>query len=260
MRGCIPQLYREIHTFTRPGGKAYPEVIYKKHGYGDHTTNEEKRRNALWHRAGLRHLHTGTEQDQPRVSPWNVANMITCGRILVAPVIGYWIANGEYDVALCGLTYAAISDWTDGILARKFKLHTVLGSYLDPAADKLLIMIATITLTWQSIIPVWLTSLIVGRDIVLVGGWLALIRNRHPQASLGNVFHTIQNTAMEPLLISKLNTTFQIALAFGGVLNAGEWSFLSDESLHNIGLATALTTTASGISYGQRFWARWNRL
>lgn len=260
MRRCIPPLYREIHAITRSEEKSYPGLIYEKREYGNHTTNEEKYKGPLRIKNNLRSLHTGTEQDQPRVSPWNIANMVTCGRIIVAPVIGYWIANGEYDVALCGLIYAAISDWFDGILARKFKQHTVLGSYLDPAADKLLIMIATITLTWQSIIPVWLTSLIVGRDIILVGGWLALIRNRHPQPSLGNILHTIQNTAMEPLFISKLNTTFQIALAFGGVLNAGEWSFLSDESLHNMGLATALTTTASGISYGQRFWTRWNRL
>ncbi|CAN8067974.1 unnamed protein product [Agarophyton chilense] len=186
--------------------------------------------------------------------------MITCGRIAIAPAIGYCIVNDEFDVALGGLMFAAMSDWLDGILARRLKLHTVLGSYLDPAADKLLIIVASLGLASQHIIPIWLVSLIIGRDIGLVAGWVALTRKSHPKASVRDFFQVFRKTAVEPIFISKLNTSFQIALAFAGILNAGEMGALGDSTLHTVVVATAVTTCASGLSYGRLFWTRWNRI
>ncbi|KAI0557711.1 CDP-alcohol phosphatidyltransferase [Gracilaria domingensis] len=220
-------------------------------------------RDSLLSSYGSRHCRTRAEKDRDRqrqASPWNVANMVTCGRIAIAPVIGYWIMNNEYDLALGGLMFAAISDWLDGVLARRLKLHTVIGSYMDPAADKLLITISSVGLASQQIIPMWLVSLIISRDVGLITGWIALTRRSNPHASFQDLVQVIQRSAMEPILISKLNTSFQIALAFAGVLNAGEMGTLSNGTLQTIGLATAATTCASGLAYGRQFYTRWNHL
>lgn len=187
-------------------------------------------------------------------SPWNIANGITAGRILMAPVTGYCIVEGRYDLALGGLIYAGISDWLDGMLARRYNLQTVVGSFLDPAADKLLISTTMVCLAWQMILPKWLVALVVGRDLALVAGWAMLSRNR--VIGNGNRMSSpvLQFDAVKPLFISKVNTGLQIALGFTGVVHAGDWGLVSEGVLQSVCAATAISTTASGMSYGHQFW------
>ncbi|MFM2045822.1 MAG: hypothetical protein RLY86_4398, partial [Pseudomonadota bacterium] len=93
-----------------------------------------------------------------------------------------------------------ISDAVDGFIARSFRARTKIGGYLDPIADKALLVGSFFAMGAVGIVPVWLVALIVARDIIIVAGvsYLKLKRER---------------IAMQPLWISKLNTFLQIALA-----------------------------------------------
>lgn len=190
------------------------------------------------------------------VSSWNVANAVTMGRIVAAPVTGYCILGGEFGMALGGLLYAGGSDWLDGYLARRFRIRTVMGSYLDPLADKLLISTTTICLAYQEVIPLWLAALIIGRDIGLIAGWSALLGGKTGSFSPVKVFRASGANAIEPLFISKLNTAMQIILSFAGVVYAGDWGLVNESIMNGIGLATAVTTTGSGLTYGLKFLKR----
>lgn len=190
------------------------------------------------------------------MSNWNIANAVTAGRIIIAPVTGYWILSGDYDYALGGLIYAGISDHIDGVLARRFKLRTVLGSYLDPVADKLLIFTTTCSLAGQGIIPVWLAALILSRDAAIISGSALII---HKKGGINRIIassHDLQ-TSIEPSLISKLNTTMQITLTLSAVLYACEWEIISSSLLDAIQWGTAATTTISGAVYGRSFWKQY---
>lgn len=215
----------------------------KRSQYSNHDTISP---HALGHNdIPLRTLCSRVPDSGREVSNWNVANAVTIGRVIAAPLTGYCIMSGNYGLALTTLVYAGVSDWADGFLARRFKLQTVLGSYLDPAADKLLITSTTVCLAAQDVIPTWLVGLIVVRDVALVTGW-ALLRARRQQ-------NTSINTGIKPLFISKVNTSLQITLSFAGVLCAGDWGIVGTETIHTIGLATATTTTLSGISYAYQY-------
>ena len=130
----------------------------------------------------------------------NIPNLITLGRILLVPVVVWAIASGTMWIAFVLFVVAGVSDAVDGFLAKRFDMTTELGSYLDPLADKALIVSIYITLGVNGAIPRWLVILVVSRDILIVGGimlsWL-----------VGNPLK------IKPLLVSKLNTVAQILFA-----------------------------------------------
>jgi cardiolipin synthase len=130
----------------------------------------------------------------------SIPNLITLGRILLVPVVVWAIASGLLWVAFVLFLAAGVSDAVDGFLAKKFHMTTVLGAYLDPLADKALIVSIYVTLGIQDLIPRWLVILVVSRDIMIVGGvmlsWL-----------VGSPIK------VKPLVVSKLNTVAQIAFA-----------------------------------------------
>lgn len=217
-----------------------------KQGDECHTSPTGKRAN------GSRNRRIRPLSDE-NVSIWNVANAVTMGRIVAAPLTGYWIVTGDYNIALGGLLFAGTSDWLDGFLARRLHLRTVIGSYLDPTADKLLISTTTVCLAYQDVIPPWLAVLIIGRDVALVVGWVALLRGKAGSFSPSKIYQNGVTTAIEPHFISKVNTTMQISLCFAGVISAGDLNLISGPMVEGIGIATALTTSASGLSYGLEY-------
>ena len=135
---------------------------------------------------------------------------------------------------LCG-----VSDALDGYIAKRFNQKTLLGSYLDPIADKFLIVSAIVLLGYNGYVPVWLIIIIVSRDIAIFGAviisWM-----------LGT------NLRIEPLLISKINTFLQIlyiVLTFIVILNNRYFEQLI-LSLHEINtFLIAITTIISWLSY-----------
>jgi cardiolipin synthase (CMP-forming) len=130
----------------------------------------------------------------------SIPNLITLGRILLVPVVVWAIASGAMWIAFLLFVAAGVSDAIDGYLAKRFHMTTELGAYLDPLADKALIVSIYLTLGINNLIPRWLVILVVSRDILIVGGiilsWL-----------VGNPLK------IKPLLVSKLNTVAQIVFA-----------------------------------------------
>jgi cardiolipin synthase len=131
----------------------------------------------------------------------SIPNLITLARILLVPIVVWAIATpGAMWIAFVLFLAAGVSDAVDGFLAKRFGMTTELGAYLDPLADKALIVSIYLTLGINNLIPRWLVILVVSRDILIVGGiMLAWV--------MGNPLK------IKPLLVSKLNTVAQILFA-----------------------------------------------
>lgn len=127
-------------------------------------------------------------------------NLITIGRLLLVPLIIWFIVADQPLGAFSVLIVAGVSDAVDGFIARQFDLRSDLGTYLDPIADKAMLVSIYITLAVVLAIPVWLTILIVSRDVLIVGAVVLSWMLGEP-------------TSVQPLRISKVNTTLQIILA-----------------------------------------------
>ena len=127
-------------------------------------------------------------------------NLITIARILLVPFIVWLILIGRAHAAFWVFVLAGISDAVDGVLARQFNLRSDLGAYLDPIADKTLLVSIYVTLAVTGEVPVWVTILIVSRDVLIVGGVVLSWMLGEP-------------TTMQPRRISKINTTAQIIFA-----------------------------------------------
>jgi cardiolipin synthase len=129
----------------------------------------------------------------------SIPNLITVLRILLVPVVVWAIATGRMQLAFLLFLAAAISDAVDGFLAKRFGMKTELGAYLDPLADKVLIVSIYVTLGITMVIPLWIVILVASRDIMIVGGIILSWLVDRP-------------VAIRPRPISKLNTGVQIFL------------------------------------------------
>lgn len=127
-------------------------------------------------------------------------NLITVGRIVLVPVVIWAITSGNMLLAFWLFVAAGISDAVDGFLAKRLNAQTEFGAYLDPLADKALLMSIYVTLSIEGLLPRWIVIAVVSRDIMIMGAVvLSWIMNRPVEIS--------------PLIVSKLNTAAQIALA-----------------------------------------------
>jgi len=104
--------------------------------------------------------------------PINLPNSLTVLRILLVPVFVGFLLYGHFEAALITLLIASLTDILDGMIARLTDQRTRLGEYLDPLADKLLLMSAIITLSVLSFIPIWAVIVVVSRDAILLAGTL----------------------------------------------------------------------------------------
>ena len=130
----------------------------------------------------------------------NLPNSITLARLFCVPVVVWMILVDRMGAAFWVSFAAAISDAIDGIIAKRFRMETVLGGFLDPIADKALLVCVYIALGYEGYLPEWVVILVVFRDALIIGGAL--------------LFHTLtQSLSMKPLMISKINTTAQLLLA-----------------------------------------------
>ena len=129
-----------------------------------------------------------------------VPNLISLGRLMAVPVAVWLILSDRFTAGFWLFIAAGVSDGIDGFIARRFGLRTTIGSYLDAIADKALLVAVYVALGAQGYLPAWLVILVVFRDLLIVGGAI-LYR------MVAGAFD------MRPLLISKVNTAAQIALA-----------------------------------------------
>jgi cardiolipin synthase len=129
-----------------------------------------------------------------------IANLITILRFLLVPVVVLALLQSRMDWALAGFLIAGISDGVDGFVARQFNQRSELGAYLDPMADKLLLVSVFVVLGYMGELPLWLVLAAVSRDALIVGAVLLSTIMGRP-------------VAMKPLYVSKANTLVQIVLA-----------------------------------------------
>jgi cardiolipin synthase (CMP-forming) len=131
----------------------------------------------------------------------NIPNILTVIRILLTPLFVIFLSKDLFHFALLVFSIAAVSDGLDGLLARYFDQYSVLGAYLDPIADKLLLASAFVSLAVMEIIPTWLTVIVLSRDILIVTG-IAVF-------ALTDI-----SIAMKPSLVSKWTTVVQLLTIF----------------------------------------------
>ena len=129
-----------------------------------------------------------------------VATLITLLRFVMVPAIVLALLSGRLDLALIGFVVAGVSDAVDGFVARRFNQRSELGAYLDPLADKLLLVSVFIVLGVMHELPLWLVVMAVSRDGLIVAGVLLSTIMSRP-------------VTMKPLFVSKANTAMQIVLA-----------------------------------------------
>ena len=133
----------------------------------------------------------------PRLS---IPNLITLGRILLVPIVVWAITSGGMRIAFFLFLAAGISDGVDGFLAKRFHMTSELGAYLDPLADKALIVSIYISLGIAGALPIFLVILVVSRDIMIISAFMLSWLVGKPMP-------------VRPLAVSKANTLAQILLA-----------------------------------------------
>jgi cardiolipin synthase len=171
----------------------------------------------------------------------SIPNLITLARILSVPIMVWAIMTGWMLAAFLLFLAAGVSDAIDGYLAKRFAMTSELGAYLDPLADKALIVSIYVTLGVSGDIPRWLVLLVVSRDVMIVAAVLLswLVGKPLP---------------MKPLLVSKLNTAAQIVFA-GLVLGSLGLQFEAHWLVTAFMAAVTVLTLASIAAY-VREWVR----
>jgi cardiolipin synthase len=169
-------------------------------------------------------------------------NVISAMRILLVVPIAFALAHHRLGLTVALFCLAALSDAADGFLARRYGWQTGLGAVLDPAADKILLVTVFVTLAYIKLVPFWLMSAAVMRDVVIVGGALAY------RCWVGPI-------TARPTIISKLNTLCQAVFILAVVGNV-EFSVPPAPVIMALGAMVFVTVVISGIDYvlvyGQR--------
>lgn len=171
--------------------------------------------------------------------PVTIPNLITIGRLFLVPFTVWLIVQGDAVTAFWIFILAGISDAVDGFLARQFNLRSELGAYLDPLADKVLLVSIYVTFAVLAEIPLWVTILIVSRDILIIGAVILAGMLGHP-------------VEMRPRIISKANTAAQIVLAglvLGDLAFPPDLSTLREVMVVLVGLLTIGSTLVYAVDW-----------
>ena len=162
-------------------------------------------------------------------------NLICIARILLVVPTALSLYYGDYRLTLLLFAVAAFSDALDGFLAKRFGWQTELGKVLDPLADKLLLVTVFIMLTVVGITPLWLTVLVVTRDVVIgAGAWLYTL-----------LFGPLNG---RPTAISKINTLVQLLYVLGAIAQQA-FGWPPPPTVLVLGALVLITTSISGIDY-----------
>jgi cardiolipin synthase len=162
-------------------------------------------------------------------------NLLSLLRLAAAPIAAWAILAGHDTLALAVFVTAGLTDGLDGFIARHWHFVSRLGAFLDPAADKLLMLATYMALLGVAATPWWLVALVIGRDLAIAAGWLAVKLLRLP-------------LPLRPLAIGKLSTLLQIAYA-GLVLITLAFNISHPPLLLAAAAATGLLTLLSGAAY-----------
>ena len=167
----------------------------------------------------------------------NLPNCLTLFRILTIPIFLEFLAYRFYWEALLVFAIGGFTDFFDGYLARRMNQQTALGAYLDPVADKLLVVSSFVMLGSIGGIPVWLTVLVVARDILIVLGFAIIY------------IFVDERLQVKPSLIGKWSTTLQLLTLAIALLMLHDPRLISGWVLDVFVAVSALATVVSGVQY-----------
>lgn len=167
----------------------------------------------------------------------NLANCLTLFRILTIPIFLELLVYHFYWAALLVFAIGGFTDFFDGLVARRMNQQTALGAYLDPVADKLLVVTSFVTLGLIGGLPLWLTVLVVARDMLIVVGY-------------GLIYVLVEERLeVRPSRIGKWSTTLQLLTLAVALLRLHDATLVHAVVLDAFVLVSALATVTSGLQY-----------
>jgi CDP-diacylglycerol---glycerol-3-phosphate 3-phosphatidyltransferase len=182
---------------------------------------------------------------------WNIPNMLTLLRIALIPVMAVLLLSPSREAcfwAAAVFAVASTTDWLDGYLARRMGIVTTFGKFLDPIADKLIVMAALIMILPFNWVPAWMVLVILGREIIITG--------------LRGLAST-EGIVIPASKLGKFKTIFQIVAILGLLLHYDyHWFFAIDNpylyvNMHNFGIfylwIAFILTVWSGVDYLNKF-------
>jgi cardiolipin synthase len=166
----------------------------------------------------------------------NIPNFITLLRIILVPVVVILLIQGSFLKALAVFIIASISDAVDGFLARVMHQQTVVGAYLDPIADKALLVSTFVTLSILHVIPAWLAVIVISRDFIILLG-------------ISVLFVMSVSVEIRPALVSKITTFLQATTVFLALFIRCLPNGVDHGWLEIFYWGTAIFTIVSGLHY-----------
>lgn len=164
-----------------------------------------------------------------------IPNLISILRLVLVPAVVLAMLQARWDWAFAGFVIAGVSDGVDGFIARRFNQQSRLGAYLDPMADKLLLVSVFVVMGFTGQLPLWLVVTMVSRDALIVCAILLSTVMAHP-------------VEIKPFLVSKANTAIQIVLA-AVVLGELAFAVRLDPLRQALILLSGVLTVASAAAY-----------
>ncbi len=164
----------------------------------------------------------------------NLPNALTVIRIILIPVFITAVIYKKYQHALFLFVLAAVTDLLDGYIARVTDQKTALGTFLDPLADKLLLTSSFILFSFKAWIPLWLTIIVISRDVIVIIGWLLLYMITH-------------DVRIDPVLLGKTAIAFQLLTLAVILLSVNMPSITIPREF--LFVITAALTVLSGLQY-----------
>lgn len=164
----------------------------------------------------------------------NLPNYITLIRVVLIPFFINLMIYGYYREALMVFVAACVTDALDGLIARLTRTKTELGAFLDPMADKFLIMSAFVTLVLLGKLPVWLVIIVVSRDVILGLGSLV-------------IYFTGHTLTIQPSLLGKTTTFMQLVIVTLSLVLMAYGT--ETRSMFALQWITAAVTIGSGVQY-----------
>lgn len=170
----------------------------------------------------------------------NVPNVLTLLRLIAVPVFAVLLLDERNVEALVVFVAAGVTDALDGAIARLTDTKTTLGSYLDPTADKLLLLTAFLALGAAGQVPAWLVAIVASRDVVVVLGYVLLF------------VMTSETMEIRPSVFGKLATFLQLASVTLVLFTIAEQTRVVPTLETGLFYATGVVTTAAGAQYVYR--------
>ena len=167
----------------------------------------------------------------------NVPNFLTILRIVAIPIFLILLTDGRTGAALAVFLFAGVTDSLDGAIARLTNSRTTLGAYMDPLADKMLILSAFVVLAFMEVIPRWLTVVVISRDVIILTGYLMLF------------FLTEKMMEIRPSVVSKLATFLHLLTLSSVLCMLYRPEIIGEGGLRALYFVTGILTAVSGIHY-----------